>query len=154
MEKNEAKRGKSPKNTWIYLTVDTKNINEGNIDEKVVFSDDRDDPPQEPGKPMDYVSTISPGMKVYWKGQPKDEGSGDVIEITGVTAKDGKDKWKLLDSVGPEKGNKGVRVGKVKEKHIDGQEPYSVRFRIEGRKSEFEVDPKIQMELKSNSDSR
>ena len=61
MEKNEAKKGRSPKNTWIYLTVDTKNINEGNIDEKVDFSDDRDDPPQKPGKPMDYVSTISPG---------------------------------------------------------------------------------------------
>lgn len=149
---NENKGGKSPKDTWIYLTVDTKNINERNIDEMVVFSDDRDDPPQEPGNPKDYVSTISPGMKVYWQGLVRDSESEDIIEITEVNVKDGKDQWKLLESVGPEKGNKGVRVGKVKGKQIDGQESYYVRFRIEGRKSEFEVDPKIRMELKKNSE--
>lgn len=152
MEENETRGGKSPKNTWIYVTVDTKTINDRNIDEKVVFSDDRDDPPQKPGKPQDYVSTISPGMKVYWKGMAKDPESGDTVEITEVNVKDSKNKWKLLDNVESEPGNKGVKVGKVKSQDIKGEEPYYVRFKIEGRKHTFEVDPKLQMELKTHSE--
>ncbi|WP_029036902.1 hypothetical protein [Salinimicrobium xinjiangense] len=145
MRKGENNNGGQPKNTVIYVTVDTRKINEGNIDQHVVFSDDRDDPPQKPGNPKDYVSTINKGMKVYWRGVAKDADSGDTIEITGVDVKDAKGSWTLLDGVESEQGNKGVKVGRVKGLYIEGQEPYSVRFRIEGRKSEFEVDPKLEM---------
>lgn len=147
MEEKESKGGKSQKDTVINVTVDTKNIRESDIDQYVIFSDDRDeDPPQEPGKPQDYVSTISPGMKVYWKGEAKDQTSGDIIEITDVITKNGNGEWKMLMSVGPEQGKKGVRVGKVKGKKITGQESYSVKFRInEESGKEYTVDPKLQM---------
>lgn len=146
MENNENREGRPDKNTVIYVTVDTKKINERNIDQHVVFSDDRDDPPQVPGKPQDYVSTINPGMKVYWRGEVKDRDSGDKIEITEVVSKEGNDKWKLLDKVEPEQGNKGVRVGKVKSNFIDGEESYSVKFRINGGSgNEYMVDPKLRM---------
>jgi hypothetical protein len=146
MKEGEKKGGNGVKNTTIYVTVDTENINEGNIDQNVEFSDDRNDPPQIPGNPKDYVSTISRGMKVYWRGEAKDPDSGDIIEITGVNVKEKNGSWKLLDGVDSEPGNKGVKVGRVKGQYIKEEEPYSVRFRIEGRKSEFEVDPKLVME--------
>lgn len=145
-------KGVSKKNTVIYVTVDTKKINENNVNQHVVFSDDRNDPPQVPGKPEDYISTINPGMKVYWRGLAKDPDSGDNVEITEVNVKKGQKNWKLLDKVEPEQGNKGARVGRIKGKYIDGQEPYYVKFRIEGQKSEFEVDPKLQMELRSHEE--
>lgn len=145
MEESEAKGGGSKKNTIISVTVDTQQINEKNIDKHVVFSDDRGGPPQEPGNPKDYVSIINPGMKVYWKGVAKDPQIGDSIEITDIKLKDSKGSWKLLDNVSSEQGNPGVKVGKIKNENIDGKESYSVSFRIKGRKSEFEVDPKLQM---------
>lgn len=145
MEESEAKGGGSKKNTIIKVTVDTQQINEENIDECVVFSDDRGGPPQEPGNPKDYISFINPGMKVYWRGIAKDLKSGDSIEITDIKLKDSKGSWKLLDNVTSEEGNNGVKVGKIKDERIEDPEAYSVTFRIKGRKSEFEVDPKLQM---------
>ncbi|NJW52496.1 hypothetical protein [Salinimicrobium oceani] len=138
--------GGSERNTVIYVTVDTKKINDHNIDQHVVFSDNREDPPQAPGRPQDYVSTIDKGMKVYWRGVVKDADSEDTIEITDVVAKDNRGKWKLLDKVESEQGNKGVKVGKVKNEMIRGEEPYSVKFRINGSSGkEYLVDPKLKM---------
>ena len=147
MKENEDRGGRKDKDTIICVTVDSKKINENNIDQHVIFSDDRDeDPPQQPGNPKDYVSTISKGMKVYWRAALKDPDSGDDIEITEVISKEGKEKWKLLDSVKPEQGNKKAWVGKVKGKNISDMEAYSVKFRINGGSGkEYIVDPKLQM---------
>lgn len=147
MTENENKGGRPVKDTVIYVTVDTKNISEGDVDQHVEFSDDRNDPEQEPGKPQDYVSTINPGKKVYWRGVAKDPKSGDTIEITEVETKNTDGEWKLLVSVGPEQGNSKAREGRIKGKFIKGQESYSVKFRInEGSGNEYMVDPKLQME--------
>lgn len=146
MAQNEPRGGRPLKDTRIYVTVDISKINEGNINQHVDFSDDRDDPPQVPGKPQDYVSTISKGMKVYWEGKAKDSGSGDTIQITAVKSKDGGDQWRLLDNVKSESGNTGIKVGKVKDREITDPEPYYVTFTINEASKEYTVDPKLQME--------
>lgn len=142
---NDMKRGGGPqKDTRITMTVDTKKINDGNVAENVFFSDDRDDPPQKPGKPEEYVSTVNKGKNVSWVPKAKDDRGGDTVEIVEINVKEGKGNWKLLEDK-PHRGNSGETVAKVRGQSIDGEDAYYVKFRIKGREHDFIVDPKLKM---------
>lgn len=146
MESGKDKRGNSEKNTIIFVNVDTRNIQQGEIDKYVFFSDDNDDTLQASASLKDYVTLIERGMKVYWKGVAQEADSEDIVEITAVESKEGKKDWKLLENVASERGNNGVKVGKVRGKLIREQEAYSIKFRINGGSgNEYLVDPKLQM---------
>ncbi len=133
------------KDTHILLTIDTKTINQNNLNSKVVFSDDRSDPAQNPGDPASFTSIVNKNMKVYWSGVAKDTTSGDVVNILGVYRKpDGGSE--ILEIIGKDPNKNGVVVGKVKNKSVSGFEYYSVEFEInQDTLMVFLVDPKLKM---------
>lgn len=128
-------------NTQITITVDTEKINSNNKKQCVVFSDDRDDPPQAPGKPEDYVSSVSKNMKVTWVG--KSENGQDTVEIHEVSRKSKDGGSKILEK-SKNTSNNGTVEAKVKDEDVSGYELYDVKFRINGEK-EFTIDPKLMM---------
>ncbi len=142
---NSTKLDSNDKDTHILLTIDTKTINQNNISAKVVFSDDRSDPIQNPGDPASFTSVVNKNMKVYWSGVAKDTTSGDEVAVLGIYRKpDG--GAEILESLAKDPNKNGVVVGKVKNKNITGFEYYSVEFRInEDTLRTFLVDPKLKM---------
>ena len=134
------------KDTHILLTIDTRTINQNNINTKVVFSDDRSDPSQNPGDPESFTSRVDKNMKVYWSGVAKDTSSRDEVNILGVYRKpDG--GAEILESLGKDPNKDGVIVGKVKNKNVTGFEYYSVEFEINKDTLQvYLVDPKLTMQ--------
>ncbi|MHA6281061.1 hypothetical protein ACXYMT_12850 [Salinimicrobium sp. CAU 1759] len=128
-------------NTKIYMIVDTKEIQPGNVDKNVRFKDNRGN--KEPqGDPVNFTSDVNAGQKVFWFGQPEDE-QRDTIEITGVKRKNGGPK--LLKDIGKDPAHSGAYMARVVDDYIEGLESYSISFRIKDHKAEYEVDPKIRM---------
>lgn len=129
------------KDTLITLTVDTGKINNNNINSCVVFSDDRkEDKPQEPGNPKDYVSTVNRNKKVTWQGKAK-EGS-DTVKILEVYRKKEDGGAEIVEKFNSK--NDGTVEGKIKDKKVDGLENYEVKFSINGG-DPYPVDPKLAM---------
>lgn len=128
-------------NTTITITVDTEKINSNNKNQCVVFTDDRDDPPQEPGKPEDYVSSVSKNMKVTWVG--KSENGTDTVEIHEVSRKSKDGGSKILEN-SKNTSHNGTVEAKVKDEDVPGYEFYDVKFKINGD-NEFTIDPKLLM---------
>lgn len=128
------------KDTVITVTVDTENINENNINDCVVFSDNRDDPPQAQGDPENYVSTVDKNMKAIWEGVS--ENGQDSVEITNVDLKGDGDSKILKDS--NNSSTNGVVEAKIKDKYTSEEESYTLTFTINGDTS-YPVDPKLKM---------
>lgn len=133
------------RDTNVLLTIDTKTINENNVDSKVVFSDDRSDPISNPGNPSTFTSLVDRNMKVFWSGVAKDPDSDETIDIIAIYRKP-QGGAEILESTFRDPNKDGIVVGKVKNKKVQGQEYYSVVFRINGETPRtFVVDPKLQM---------
>ncbi|TVZ27633.1 hypothetical protein JM83_2683 [Gillisia sp. Hel_I_86] len=137
------------RDTHILLTIDTENIDEGNLNATIVFSDDRSDPSENPGNPEKFTSVVDKNMKIYWSGIPKDENSTDVIYILEVIRKQ-QGGAEILKKTFKDPNKDGVVVGKVKNKKVEGFEYYSVKFSINGTTVRtFEVDPKLKMGIEA-----
>jgi hypothetical protein len=133
------------KDTYVLLTIDTKTINENNVDSKVVFSDDRSDPATNPGNPKTFTSIVDKNMKIYWSGVAKDEDSNETIDIIAIYRKP-EGGAEILESTFRDPNKDGIVIGKVKNKKVNGLEYYIVVFRINGETPRtFAVDPKLQM---------
>ncbi len=133
------------KDTHILLTVDTETINQNNIDAKVVFSDDRSTPSENPGDPKTFISIVDKNKKVYWSAVPKDPNSGLSIDVLAIFRKEDGGA-EIMEDIYIEEGKKGVVVAKIKNKKVLGLENYSVVFRInEDTPRTFVVDPKLEM---------
>lgn len=131
------------KNTKIYMIVDTKDIQPGKVDDYVRFKDNRGN--SEPRKdPKNFTSEISAGKKVLWFGEPESE-ARDTIEITAIKRKEGGPE--LVKNIGKDPSHSGAFTAQVIDKYTEGLESYSISFRIKGHKSEYEVDPKLKMDL-------
>jgi hypothetical protein len=140
--------GNVKKDTYVLLTIDTKIINETNMDSTIVFSDDRSDPARNPGNPKEFTSIVDKNMKIYWSGIAKDPNSNAVIKIIEIIRKqDG--GAEILKKTFKDPNKDGIVVGKIKNKKVEGFEYYSVKFSITQGDliTEFEVDPKLQMGL-------
>jgi hypothetical protein len=83
--------GKGDKDTKITLTVATALINNSNVDQQVIFSDDRGDGKSSPGKSKDYTSKVNKGKKVTWSATVNTESGksnpGDSVTIVAVLKK-------------------------------------------------------------------
>ncbi len=133
------------KDTHILLTVDTKTINENNINSKVVFSDDRSDPTTNPGNPETFTSIVDKNMKVYWSAVPKDANSTDTVDVLSIYRKP-EGGAEILEATFKDPNKDGIIIGKIKNKKVNGLELYSVLIRINGDTIKtFLVDPKLQM---------
>ncbi len=133
------------KDTHILLTVDTETINQNNIDAKVVFSDDRSDPIENPGDPKTFISKVDKNKKVFWSAVPKDPIIDLSIDVLAIFRKEDGGA-EIMEDVYIEEGRKGVVVAKIKNKKVFGLENYSVVFRInEDNPRTFVVDPKLEM---------
>ncbi len=142
-EGNDVKR-----DTHVLLTIDTKMINETNMDSTIVFSDDRSDPSRNPGNPKEFTSIVDKNMKIYWSGIAKDPNSNAVIKIIEIIRKQ-EGGAEILKKTFKDPNKDGVVVGKIKNKKVGGFEYYSVKFSITQGDliTELEVDPKLQMGL-------
>jgi len=136
------------KDTDVLITVNTKDINERNIDSTVVFSEVDSVGTIISGSPKDFTSTVYKNMKISWAGVPKDATSNATIDIIDVRRKsDVSDNAKILKFSTKEKKNKKVEI-KVKNKKIPGEEHYDVQIRIiyaDNSTKTFWIDPKIKM---------
>jgi len=133
------------KDTHILLTVDTKTINENNINSKVVFSDDRSDPTSNPGNPKTFTSRVDKNMKVYWSAVPKDLNSTETVDVLAIYRKP-ESSAEILESTFKDPNKDGIIIGKIKNKNVSGLELYSVLIRINGDTIKtYLVDPKLEM---------
>lgn len=129
------------KDTVITVTVDTEKINLQNIDQCVVFSDNRDDLPQQPGDPKNYVSTVDKNMKAIWEGVS--ENGTDSVQITDIDLKSSDDPKILKDS--HISSTNGIVEAKIKDKYESGEEAYNLTFTINNGDTSYPVDPKLKM---------
>lgn len=130
------------KDTLITVTVDTENINNGNIDECVTFSDDRNDTPQKPGKPGDYVSTVDKDKNVTWVGVSVN--GTDTVSISTVNRKKSGGGAEIMKHADNSSKGDGKVEAKIKDKHVTGEELYDLTFQINGDVT-YPVDPKLKM---------
>lgn len=128
-------------NTKIYMIVDTKEIKPGKVDKYVKFKDDRKNKIPK-GDPANFTSEIDAGKMVFWFGEPESQ-SADTIEITDIKRKDGAPE--LVKDIGRDPSHSGAFKARVIDEYTQGREDYSITFRIKGHKSEYEVDPKLEM---------
>ncbi|MFD0976864.1 hypothetical protein [Salinimicrobium gaetbulicola] len=129
------------KDTVITVTVDTEKINLSNINQCVVFTDNRDDPSQQPGDPENYVSTVDKNMKAIWEGVS--ENGTDSVQITNIDLK-GNDDPKILKDSHISSTN-GIVEAKIKDKYESGEEAYKLTFTINNSNTSYPVDPKLRM---------
>ncbi len=136
------------KDTKIYMIVDTEKIQPGKADEYVEFKDNRANPAPKKD-PENFTSQINAGKKVFWFGSPKDV-SKDTIEITEI-AKKKKDEPIFLKEIGNDPDHRGAFMANVIDDYHKGLESYLIKFRIKGHKSEYEVDPKLEMIIRKSN---
>lgn len=127
-------------NTIITMKVDTKNINEGNKNKHVTFSDNRGGS-QPNGQPENFLSKVSKNMKVVWEGES--ENGTDSVEIIEVARNAAKGGVEILEKP-KNKGKDGKVEAKVKDYEVKGDEIYDIKFTINAGAS-FTIDPKLRM---------
>ena len=137
------------KDTIITLKVNTQKIHGDRISKYVKLSDNRtDDPKPEPKDPADFVSLVNRNMKVFWFGAPEVMETGDSVQITGILRKTSKGNAEILENKYSDPEKDGVYVAKVKDKDIEGDEAYSIIFKINNdAKREYTLDPKLRMDI-------
>lgn len=137
------------KDTIITLKVTTNKIHGDHISKYVRLSDNRpDDYKTNLKDPADFVSLVNRNRKVFWFGAPEVMDTGDSVQITGITRKTSKGNAEILDNIFPDPEQDGVYVAKVKDKDIEGDEGYSITFRINNdARREYTLDPKIRMDI-------
>lgn len=137
---------KEKRHTHVLLTVDTGRINDKNIESCVMFTDDRKESGEKPGKPQDFISSVDRNMKIYWTGKAQDDTSGDVVEITRVSRKALGGGSEILERTFRDRNQNGRVIGQIKDRDVKGEELYDVEFRINNDDlKEFTVDPKLRM---------
>ncbi|MGB5244880.1 MAG: hypothetical protein WBN19_01450 [Lutimonas sp.] len=79
------------KDTIITLTVATALINNNNVDQQVIFSDDQGDGQSSPGNSKNYTSKVNKGKKVTWTATLNTESgksnSGDSVTMVAILKK-------------------------------------------------------------------
>ncbi|MBL7872596.1 MAG: hypothetical protein JNM78_13350 [Cyclobacteriaceae bacterium] len=146
------------KDTEVTITVDTGSVNETNKNSKIIFSDDRSDPAENPGDPANYVSTVSSTKKVTYKAVVKDPASypHDSVAVKKVYKKaEGGGVEILKKDSYTDTNNNGVVVCQVRDNKITGTENYTVTVAVTTTRGSdgsyvtgtniYDVDPKLQM---------
>ena len=137
------------KNTYIYVVVDTVNINKENRNKMVDFSDNRGDS-YSGNDPSKFVSKVNADKNIIWCGIVK-EAAGNPTHRVAI-----KKIARKVNTTGPiilhkniyyEQGDCGVAVGKVKSKKVSGEEDYYIIIEVSkgSSKIEHEIDPKMRM---------
>lgn len=141
--------------TNIILSVSTALIDGNNVDQNVIFSDDRGDGSSSSGNSKNYVSKVNKGKKVTWtaiiNSNPGKSNPGDSVTIVAVLKKPnalgGDDilekDCNYLDGT--------VVNGKVKSNANDNEiENYLVVFAVTisstGETTTYIIDPKLQVQ--------
>ncbi|MGA9326734.1 MAG: hypothetical protein WBV47_11840 [Salegentibacter sp.] len=132
--------------THVLMAVDTRNINEDNINSNIFFIDDRMVCCNTPVDPENYVSLVDQNRKIYWRGRALDETTGDRIDITAFYRKP-EGGAEILESSFADPEQEGVLVGKVRNEQVSGFELYSLEFSIINGDMvrTYTVDPKLKM---------
>lgn len=131
-----------PKQLTISMKVDTKNLNQNNVEKHVRFSDDVE--PAGNGSPKDFTSKVVKNQKILWKGQVLEpDGKDERVEILEVKRKSKDGGAELLDHTKP--NSNGTVEGKIKDKDMTGVEKYDVQFKVNG--TVYVVDPKLEMQI-------
>lgn len=125
------------KDTWVKLSVDTQSINDKNKEEKVIFSDNRDeDPSNYSGK---FQSTVDKNREIYWEGIAMNK--SDEVSIINVYKTGGSE---IMEDIKKDPKNTKKFKAKIKNKDIKPPEDYKVTIQINGGDT-FTLDPKLIM---------
>jgi hypothetical protein len=141
-------------NTNIILSVSSALINGSNVDQNVIFSDDRGDGGSSGGNSKNYISKVNKGKKVTWtavvNSNPGKSNPGDSVTVVAVLKKPnslGGDDILEKDCY-YQSGN--LVEGKVKGDPNEGEtENYLVVFSVtsNGQSSTtYIIDPKLQVQ--------
>lgn len=140
--------------TIVVLTVDVKNINIGNINENIVFSDTRNDI-ETAGDPSDFKTKVDSGKNITWCAivKPSDDSADYRVCVSSVSKKavgGGVDILKHGDY--GDNNNDGIVVGSVRNNKITGDENYNITIKTWKYVNqewtgpvEYPVDPKLSM---------
>lgn len=135
---------KSKEGTSILVRVDIQNINSGDAENFVVFTDDNGNSTGHPGNGKNFTSKVEKDKWVFWSGKPKDENSGDRIQIIEVKRKPKNGGAEILDQIKVQPD--GTVKGKIKNKDVTGEELYDLTFRINDESERtYTIDPKLRM---------
>ncbi|WP_010228562.1 hypothetical protein [Gillisia marina] len=138
------------KDADVLLEIDTEDINESNLDSKVVFINIVDGVRINSGSPKEFLTKVEKNIKVFWEGVPKESSSNATIDILDIRRKSNQNNnAKILKFSTKQKKGKKVEI-KVKNKKITGEEYYEVQFRIiyeDNSTKTFWVDPKLEMKI-------
>lgn len=141
-------------NTNIILSVSSALINGSNVDQNVIFSDDRGDGGSSGGNSKNYISKVNKGKKVTWtaviNSNPGKSNPGDSVTVVAALKKPnslGGDDILEKDCY-YQNGN--LVEGKVKGNPNEGEtENYLVVFSVTstGQSSTtYIIDPKLQVQ--------
>lgn len=135
-----------PKDTRIYVIVDTANINSSNVNQMVKLSDNQGGVINT-GTPTNFVSPIDLDKWVVWEGQVADPAGNpnDEVLITKIAKKDQGSGPSLLKK-DKYTGSRFVKA-KVKKKYMSGDLSYDIYFTVirNGVSVDYQVDPKLRM---------
>ncbi len=135
-----------PKDTRIYVIVDTANINAGNVSKMIKISDNHSGVTN-PGSPNTFLSPIDLDKWVVWEGQIADpvNNPNDQVLITKIIKKE-QDGGASLLKKDEYKGSPTVKA-KVHKKYITGDMSYDIEFTVirNSVSTEYKVDPKLRM---------
>lgn len=141
-------------NTNIILSVSSALINGSNVDQNVIFSDDRGDGGSSGGNSKNYISKVNKGKKVTWtaviNSNPGKSNPGDSVTVVAALKKPnslGGDDILEKDCY-YQNGN--LVEGKVKANPNEGEtENYLIVFSVTstGQSSTtYIIDPKLQVQ--------
>ncbi|MFD1314761.1 hypothetical protein [Namhaeicola litoreus] len=142
------------KDTNIILSISTALINGSNVDQCVIFSDDRGDGSSSSGNSKNYISKVNKGKKVNWTASVNPNSGqsnpGDTVTVVAVLKKP--------DNLGGDDilekdcyyQNGNLVEGKVKSNaELDATENYLVVFAVTtastAQTTSYIIDPRIKI---------
>ncbi|PTX41478.1 hypothetical protein C8P64_3278 [Christiangramia gaetbulicola] len=132
--------------TYVTVTVDTRNITADNLNETVFFTDNRSSTASNSAVPENHIALVNPNRRIFWSGTTLESDTGETIIITEVYRKEEGGEM-ILTRTYTEPDLEGFLIGDVRSDYIEGFEFYNLVFTIYGETERtFTIDPKIKMQ--------
>ncbi|WMI70213.1 hypothetical protein [Mangrovimonas sp. YM274] len=136
----------------VFLTVDTANINPGNVKLTAILSDNRNDSPEQPGDPTNFTTAVDRDKSVTWQGIVKEPTTNpnDSVQIILIARKPGDNGGaKFLKHGILETEDMSTVSGKIRDKKKEKDEEnenYYIVFTVNyDFTNPYILDPKLKM---------
>ena len=133
------------KDTYVFVSVDTCNINQTNKNSMVTFFDNRGD---KPGEGINFLSIVNSGKRIFWIGIVKDVENNyqNNVDIKQIVLNVTGDSQILKKNYYYDRGNNGVVVGNVRKtsEYPQVKEEYNITILVNGT-DYYTIDPQLEM---------